>query len=83
MDGHLQYLTQLFIGVFGAQVMDYVRITPHSAGGVQVCRVAVEPARDQTWARDGNKEHFFIRAGNTTRELTGRELAEYVRQHWA
>lgn len=82
MDGYLQFLTQLFIGVFGEAALDYIRITPHSVGGVQVCRVAVEPAPVACWARDGKQEHFFIRAGNTTRELAGRALAEYVRGHW-
>jgi hypothetical protein len=48
----------------------------------QVCRVDCRPAVEPVWARKEGAEILYVRQGNQTREVMGRELAEYVRRRW-
>jgi serine/threonine protein kinase len=36
----------------------------------------------ETWQREDNGQHFYIRASSASHELTGASLVTYVRDHW-
>lgn len=82
LDGYLIYLKQMLVNALGAPALDHITVSIHEVGGVQVCRIQVEPSPIPTWAKEGSKRHFFIRAVNTTQSLTEREVEEYIRRHW-
>jgi hypothetical protein len=48
-----------------------------------VAVVHCPPRASETWLREDDAEHFYIRASNATEELTGRSLIGYIREHWA
>jgi len=81
-DGWLQQVTQFLINAVGAAMMSHVRITIHQLHGRDVCRIRVKPSPNPAWVKEGNTESLYIRVSNTTRQLTGREAADYILRHW-
>src|SRR6185436_5054288 len=60
-----------------------IRIDFHDIDGKDVCRVSVKPAPRPVYAPSGTgEEHLFIRAGNSTRQLSPRETVEYRKMRW-
>jgi hypothetical protein len=45
-------------------------------------QVTVRPALHPAFVTEAGKEQFFARAGNSTRELSGREMLEYCKIRW-
>jgi hypothetical protein len=46
------------------------------------CRVTFKPSPKPAFVKDGTAEHIFIRAGNSTRQLTTKEALDYCKQRW-
>ena len=59
-----------------------VALSFHTVDGQDACRVSVKPSPNPVWAKDGAAEKFYMRASNTTRELTPSETHAYIRDHW-
>lgn len=52
--------------------------------GKEICRVDVERSRRAVFVREGQGvERLYIRAGNSTRELSVSEAIEYCREHFS
>jgi Schlafen, AlbA_2 len=81
-DGWLLSLQGVIINALGAEVWNAVRVSlvPH---GPQTVAVVSCPARmTETWHQEDDRELFYIRAANGTRELAGASLLRYIREHW-
>jgi predicted HTH transcriptional regulator len=81
-DGYENFLTTLLLGAYGKDVSPHLRIDFHDVDGHDVCRISVTLAARPVFFSDGSGEHFYIRAGNSTRLLTSREVLEYCRTRW-
>lgn len=82
-DGWLLSLQQTIINALGPEVWSAVHISlvRHDSLTVAVARC---PARaTETWHTEDDGEHFYIRAANGTRDLTGSSLLKYIREHWS
>jgi hypothetical protein len=47
-----------------------------------VCRVTVSLSPRPVYIKDGQKEDFYIRTGNSNRSLSPRETNEYIKNRW-
>ncbi len=47
-----------------------------------VCMLIVEPAARAVYLEDGGQSKFFIRSGNSTRQLDVREAMEFAQNRW-
>lgn len=67
---------------FGGSVADLVdaKIVEHESK--QLCLVDVRKSGEPEFLGKGKEEKFYVRHGNSTNELTGRELAKYLKQHF-
>jgi predicted HTH transcriptional regulator len=81
-DGYENWLTTMLLGEFGKDASPLVRITFHEIDGKDVCQLALKSSPKPIFVKDGNSEHLYIRAGNSTRLLTSREAVEYCKQRW-
>jgi hypothetical protein len=81
-DGYENWLTTLLLGELGKDCAPLIGISFHDMAGALVCRAAVKPSPRPVYVRDGAAEHLYIRAGNSTRQLSTREAVEYVKQRW-
>jgi hypothetical protein len=54
----------------------------HEAEEKGICRIIAKPSPKPIYVRDGIAEHLYIRAGNSTRQLTTKEAVEYCKRRW-
>jgi hypothetical protein len=81
-DGYQQHLVNLISTALGRHVCANLAITFHPVDGRDICMVTVRPASAPVYSADGESKRFFLRTGNTTRELDTRETVEYIRHRW-
>ena len=81
-DGYENWLTTLLLEEFGKDASPLIRISFHDTDGKEVCQLALKPSPRPMFVKDGNGEHLYIRAGNSTRLLSTREAVEYCKQRW-
>lgn len=81
-DGFENWLTTLLLGEFGKETSRLIRTSFHDIDGKDVCQLVFKPSPRPIFVKDGNGEHLYIRAGNSTRLLTSREAIEYSKQRW-
>jgi ActR/RegA family two-component response regulator len=73
-DGFEIFLMTLLLDALGKDVTPLLHIDFHEIDGKDVCRVSAKPAPKAVFV---NRQRFFIRAGNGTRELSMQESYEY------
>ena len=82
-DGYENWLTTLLLGQFGKDCSPLISITFHNVDGKGLCQVAVKPSPKPAFVKEENgDEHLYIRAGNSTRQLTTKEAIEYNKNRW-
>lgn len=73
----------ILITAVGAVPASRCKTRFESLGGMDVCLIDVEPGVKPTYAdSEKGKGLFFVRHGNTTRQLDTKETVEYIAQRW-
>lgn len=84
-DGYELFLTQLFENGLSGPAATLVRTSFESIQGKDICRVSVAASANPVFAKAlGAKTltDFWVRTGNSTRQLVGTDMVEYQRAHW-
>ena len=84
LDGYQNWLSGLLINSIGGGVIGAnTSIRIESVGSEVVCLVDVLPSSQPVYAKTtkGN-ECFYVRVNNTTRMLEGRQIVDYINDHW-
>ena len=81
-DGYANWITTLLLGEFGKDASPLIGVTFHDIEGADVCQVQLKPSPRPIFIKDENGEHLFIRAGNSTRQLTTSEAVQYCKHRW-
>lgn len=68
-DGFEQFLTGLATTRLGGAAAALLHVSFTGMAGRELCRVDVEPSRHPVYLRDDRGAHYYVRSGNTTREL--------------
>ena len=82
-DGYENWLTTLLLKEFGKDSAPLVQIRFFELEGKEICRVTCKPSPKPIYVKEGNETHFYIRAGNSTRQLTTKETVDYCKHRWA
>lgn len=83
LDGYENALRTVLINAIGAVPANRCRTRFEEVDGHHVCLVDVEAGVKPTYAdSDKGKGAFFIRAGNTTRQLDTKETVDYIAGRW-
>ena len=77
-DGFERFIVGLMRSRLGAHVCPLAHVTFHSVDARDICRIIVEPADRPVYFQDGGGSRFYLRTGNSTRELDARETLEHV-----
>jgi len=77
-DGYQLFITGLVERHLGADACALVHVLFHIIGGQEVCRVVVEPADRPVYVRDEQGARYYLRTGNSTRELDARETVAHI-----
>ena len=81
-DGFENWLTTLLLGEFGKDCAPFVSMAFHEMEGKEICQFTAGASPKPVFVKDGNDEHLYIRAGNSTRRLTAKEAVAYCQQRW-
>jgi hypothetical protein len=82
-DAYENWLTTRLLESIGRDRARLIRITFHSIEEKQICRVDVGRSRRAVFVRDIQSiERIYVRAGNSTRELSVSEAVQYCREHF-
>lgn len=81
-DGFAQFITTLVSDRLGSENCRFVHLLFAEIEGQDVCRVIIEPADAPVYLHDGKQARFFLRTGNTTRDLDAREVIQYALSRW-
>lgn len=82
-DAYENHITTLLLDNFGKDSSPLITIAFYQVGGKEICQVDAKPSPKAQFVKDDKGEHLFIRAGNSTRQLSTREAVEYCRRRWA
>ena len=84
-DGFERELTNVIFNYIdiGKMCRGWIRVSFEEMDEKLICVVKVSKASRPTYLINKNKEYdFFIRTGNSTRELNTKEANEYIKEHW-
>jgi len=76
------HLVNLIKDRIGDVFLPYVHPHFEDQAGQRVLLVRCEPGPKAAFVKDGNAQRFFVRAANSTTELTGLSLTDYVKQRF-
>jgi serine/threonine protein kinase len=83
VDGWTLYLKLLIKKSLGSNAFSSIRISLVRHGDdTNVAVINCPSRRTETWLRNGARDEFFIRTANSTEQLEGPALINYVREHW-
>jgi hypothetical protein len=82
-DGFKLMLIQEVENKIGRIYLQKIGIVFHEINGKDICSIKVNIGEDTVWIKDGDSDLFFIRTHNSTRALSPRESAEYIRKKWS
>ena len=81
-DAYENWLMQLILIHCGKDIAPCIKITFHDLNGTDVCRVNISPSPRAVFVQEGNIEQFFIRTGNSKKQLSTSEVLQYCKQKW-
>lgn len=81
-DKYQLHLSNIITACIGNNFMPFIDIEFNEIDGKDVCKVKVEKSTKPAYYKKGNKEHFFVRLGNFTKELQLSEANEYIKENW-
>ena len=81
-DAYENFLTTLLLNNFGKDASALISISIHQLDGKDVAKVRAMSSPKPVFVKDDKGEHLYIRAGNSTRQLTARETVDYCKMRW-
>jgi predicted HTH transcriptional regulator len=81
-DGMGLHLVNLIKDRIGAYQMMFIHPRFDDFQDVRVLVVECKPSQTPVYVKDGNSEHFYIRAGASTVNLTASQMAPYLKQRF-
>jgi hypothetical protein len=83
LDGYENWLVGLLAHSLGKPALANIAISFVEVDGQHVCRVDARRSSKPIYASTSKGDDlFFVRTGNSTREMTHREAVEYMEHHW-
>lgn len=81
-DGFEQFIVSLVRVKLGGDLCPLVHFLFSQTDGKDLCRIAVEPSERPVYCQDGAVARYFLRMGNSTRELDVREAVLHIAERW-
>lgn len=81
-DGFERTVNDIVTRMLGGDLCPHIRTTFAEIDGKDVCLVLVEPSPRAVHLIEGKSSTFYVRSGNSTRQLDVREALDYARNRW-
>ncbi len=83
MDGFQLALQDTIAGYVGDEVNRYLHIQFVDIAYEQICIVEIAPSESPVFVKNNTVNEFWIRAGNSTRQLDAKAVLDYIPTHWS
>ena len=81
-DGFQLALTEIIRTYLGLDSMEYIHVRFAAIDGKQICVITIGPNKKPVFMTINNTSEFWVRAGNSTRQLNVKEATDYIQSHW-
>jgi len=81
-DAFENWLVQYLLNQYQKDIAPCLKVSFHEINGLDVCRLSISPAPRPVYVKEGNNEQFFIRTGNSKKQLSTSETVQYCKQRW-
>ena len=81
LDGYRLFLSSLISDYIGKEFNLYTSIEFPDISGYNICLIRIKESKKEAFVKDNNKNKFYIRTQNSTRELDPKETYEYISSH--
>jgi hypothetical protein len=81
-DDYLLFLHNVLFDNLGNDLGSCIKITVDRLGDKEVCQVAVRRSPRPVYVKDGQNDLFYIRVGNSSRNLPLKSTVEYCKARW-
>jgi len=81
-DAFENWLVQHLLENCQKDIAPCLKVNFHRLNGKEICRVAIQPSPRPVFIKEGNFEQFFIRTGNSKKQLSTSEVVEYCKHRW-
>ena len=81
-DGFERAINDIVKKMLGGDLCPYLQTTFSTVGGKDVCLVIVHPSPRAVHLIEGKTSLFYVRSGNSTRQLDVREALDFARNRW-
>lgn len=76
------HLSNIIESNIGKNFMPFIHICFHEVEGKKICMVKVDKSLRPAYLKAENKEQFFVRLGNHSKELGIQDAQDYIKEHW-
>jgi len=80
-DGFEQYIMQLVSTKLGTEYCPLITVAFHQWNDQDICHLMIKASRIPVYLRKSDRSHFYIRTGNSTRELDIPQALNYIEEH--
>jgi ActR/RegA family two-component response regulator len=81
-DGFRLLLTEVIRNYLGLEYSEFVHARFEGIHNKTICVISIDPSSKPSFVSSGSKSEFWIRTGNSTRQLDVREATDYIQNHW-
>ena len=81
-DKYELHLSNIIENRIGNKFMPYIHIEFHKINENKICLVRVDKSPWPNYLKSDNREKYFVRLGNHSKELSIAEAQDYIREHW-
>ena len=82
-DGFELSLGQEISNRIGHEFFLYISIDFPKIGEKEICRVSIKRSNKPVFLKENGDKNFYIRSGNSTRQLTTDKVVDYIKNRWS
>ena len=81
-DGFRLILTEIVRNYLGLEHMEFIHVRFETISGKEICVIAIEFSDKPVFLSMSGTSEFWVRVGNSTRQLDVKEATKYIQSHW-
>jgi SAM-dependent methyltransferase len=81
-DGFQNQLTNIILEGCGKEWGFLFHVHFHNLENKEICEVIVKPSSKPVFVKEGNSDNFYVRIGNSTRQLDPKDAHGYIMMRW-
>jgi CheY-like chemotaxis protein len=82
-DGFRLILTEIVRNYLGLEHMEYIHVHFEQINEKRICVISIDASDKPVFLALNSTSEFWIRTGNSTRQLDVKEATKYIQSHWS